>query len=219
MQIQASFPLHAPSAASLPFRDPDVPAILAQARPSVVSFYRANEVIYAQGEAAGPLYLVEYGTVRICRLTADGRRQVSAFHFAGEIFGFESGAEHQSFAESVDGVGIRVLRPLSSSGLGAGVLAVALKTLARVQDHLLLLGRMNAAEKMAAFLLDLRERQHSDRFIDLSMQRNDIADYLGLTFETVSRILRVLKEAKAIRVPSVSRIEILDAAALESLVE
>lgn len=197
--------------------DPEVRALVDKSQPGVITFYPAESVIYAQGEATGPLYLVEFGSVRICRLTADGRRQINSFHFAGEVFGFEAGAEHQSYAESIDGAGIRVLRAADQSGFAAQLLGLALKGLSRVQEHLLLLGRMNANEKMASFLLDLRERQDIDDIVVLPMQRNDIADYLGLTFETVSRVLRVLKDRKIIRLPSVDRIEILDAEALAEL--
>lgn len=201
------------------FRDPAVSGLLAQARPCAVSFYHSNEAIYAQGEASGPLYLVEYGAVRICRLTADGRRQISAFHFAGEIFGFEPRDEHQNYAESINRTGIRVLRPNSDEGLADNVLAIALGALAGVQDHLVLLGRMNASEKMAAFLVDLHDRQDAERLVDLPMQRNDIADYLGLTFETVSRVLRSLKEAGMVRLHSVSQVEILNLTALRCLAD
>ena len=82
---------------------------------------------------------------------------------------------------------------------------------------LVLLGRMSANEKMASFLLDLLDRQVSDGVVNLPMQRNDIADYLGVTFETVSRVLRVLKDRAIIRLPSVDRVEVLDASALASL--
>jgi CRP/FNR family nitrogen fixation transcriptional regulator len=195
-------------------RDPDVRALLAQSKPGSVTFFATDSVIYAQGDKAGPLYLVEFGTVRICRLTADGRRQVNSFHFAGDVFGFEAGDEHQSYAESVDGAGIRVLRAVDGSGFAEKLLGLALRGLARVQEHLLLLGRMNANEKMAAFILDLLQRQDADDVVMLPMQRNDIADYLGLTFETVSRVLRVLKDRHIILLPSVDRIEVLDADAL-----
>lgn len=216
MLIQTSF--RRASAQPNPLH-PELPALLAQARRCAVTLYDANAVIYAQGEAAGPLYLVEFGAVRIYRLTTDGRRQISAFHFAGEVFGFESGTEHRFYAESIDGAGVRALRPTGGEHFADSLLPLALRSLTRAQEHLLVLGRQNACEKMAAFLLDLAERQEADRYIALPMQRNDIADYLGLTFETVSRILRKLKDSETIRLPSTKQIEVLDFPALEALCE
>jgi len=194
-----------------------VSALLLAMQPAAVTLYAADAPIYSQGDAAGPLYLVEFGTVRVCRLTADGRRQITAFHFAGEIFGFEAGDEHESYAESVDGAGIRVLRATSGGEATGSMLMLALKSLARTQHHLMVLGRRTASEKMASLLVDLGDRQGEDRFVKLPMQRNDIADYLGITFETVSRILRTFKDQGIIRLKSISEIEILDHAALEDL--
>jgi CRP/FNR family nitrogen fixation transcriptional regulator len=198
-------------------RDPAVHSLLTRARPCALSFYPPNGMIYAQGEPVGPLYLVEFGTVRICRLTADGRRQVSAFHMNGDVFGFEPGREHENYAECVDRAGIRLLRPGSDRGLDADLLAIALRTLARTQDHLMVLGRMSASERLAAFLLDLHERGGASRVIDLPMQRHDIADYLCLTIETVSRVLRIFKDTGMIRLPGVSQVEVLDLAGLQHL--
>ncbi|MDP1729631.1 MAG: helix-turn-helix domain-containing protein [Devosia sp.] len=188
-------------------------------RPSTVTLHAENAVIYAQGAPAGPLYFVEFGAVRICRLTSDGRRQISAFHFAGEVFGFEADGEHHFYAESIDGAGIRVLRPTCADHMAANILPLALRSLTRAQEHLLVLGRQNAIERVAAFLLDLADRQDTGQFIELPMQRSDIADYLGLTFETVSRILRKLKDARIIRLPSTKQIEVLDFGALEDFCE
>jgi CRP/FNR family nitrogen fixation transcriptional regulator len=193
--------------------------LLTAMQPAAVTLFSADAVIYAQGDAAGPLYFVEFGTVRICRLTADGRRQITAFHTAGEVFGFESGGEHQSYAESVGGVGIRALRTSCGTEPTSSMLLLALKSLARTQNHLMVLGRRNANERMAALLLDLSERQGDDHLVHLPMQRNDIADYLGLTFETVSRVLRMLKDQRIIRLRSINDIEILDRVALEDMCE
>jgi len=192
-------------------------AMLAQFRPSVVSLYSEGSAIYAQGAAAGMLYYVEYGTVRLCRVTQDGRRQIGAFHFAGEIFGFESGNEYRCSAESVDGTGIRALRPNAGEDSASILLPLALRSLNRAQEHLLTLGRQNAVEKMGAFLLDLADRQGSARVVDLAMQRHDIADYLGLTNETISRVLSKLRLMRVIRLPAVKQIEILDINALHDM--
>ncbi len=215
MQIQSSFRATVPHGRA----SEDISELLSAMQPTAVTFYSPDQSIYGQGDGAGPLYLVEFGTVRICRLTADGRRQISAFHTAGEVFGFEAGLEHDSFAESVDGAGIRVLRPTCNGQPTASLLLLALKSLARTQHHLMVLGRRNAGERMAALLVDLAERQGNEPVVNLSMQRNDIADYLGITFETVSRILRTFKEQKLIRLRSISQIEILDLDTLQDMCE
>lgn len=203
------------------FRAQTVPAsnLLAGMQPAAVTLYPADAVIYAEGDAAGPLYVVEFGTVRICRVTADGRRQITGFLTAGDAFGFEAGAEHDSYAESVDGAGVRVLRATSGQEPTGAVLHMALKSLARTQHQLMLLGCKSANVRIAAFLFDLSERQGDDRTVHLAMQRNDIADYLGMTFETVSRALRFLKDEGIIRLKTIADIEILDRGALESLCE
>jgi CRP/FNR family nitrogen fixation transcriptional regulator len=112
-----------------------------------------------------------------------------------------------------------VLRAANDAGFGYRLLSLALRRFARMQAHMVLLGRMTANEKMARFILDLLDRQDSDDLVNLPMQRNDIADYLGLTFETVSRTLRYLKDKAIIRLPSVDRIEVLDREALACLGE
>lgn len=196
-----------------------VSALLHGMQPAAVTLYAADSTIYNQGDAAGPLYFVEFGTVRICRLTADGRRQITGFISAGDVFGFEAGEEHESYAEAVDSAGIRVLRTSAGHETTGSMLMLALKSLARTQNHLMVLGRRTANERMASLLLDLAERQGDDKCVHLPMQRNDIADYLGITFETVSRILRAFKDQGIIRLRSISDIEILDLTALEDMCE
>jgi len=199
------------------FRSNPPAGLLAEMQPAAATYYPAGAMIYAQGDEAGRLYGVEFGTVRICRMAADGRRQVTAFHMAGEVFGFEAGDEHESYAESVDGTAVRVLRGSGTAPPAGKLLALAVQTLARTQTHLMVLGRRNANERMAALLLDLGQRQGSDALVHLPMQRNDIADYLGITFETVSRALRYLKEQRIIRLRAVNKIEIIDHDALEAM--
>jgi CRP/FNR family nitrogen fixation transcriptional regulator len=191
--------------------------LLDAGQPSATTFHPEGAIIYADGDRAGRLYVVEFGVVRICRLTSDGRRQIHAFHFAGEVFGFETGTEHQFYAESVNGAGVRSLRTSGSEALTSNLLALALNGLVKAQQHQLVLGRRSATEKVAGFILDMIERLGGDDIVGLPMQRNDIADYLGLTFETVSRALRVLREEGAVRVPTVHQIEILDLDKLHEL--
>ena len=106
---------------------------LAGARPGATTFYPEGSTIYGQGDPAGSHYMVEFGVVRICRVTADGRRQINSFHFAGDVFGFEVGTEHQFYAESVNGAGVRVLYASASSDVAPSILALALTSLVRAQ--------------------------------------------------------------------------------------
>ena len=182
------------------------------------TLFTAGAEIYAQGEKCNCLYKVEFGAVRVYRLLADGRRQISAFHLAGETFGFEADDIHHFFAEAIVATGIRMLRtPSGTGGLAADILPMALKDLVRAQEHLLVLGRQNALERVAAFLADMAERQCGLRQVELPMSRNDIADYLGLTIETVSRVFTRLKQEGVIRLPSLRSVEIVKRQALYDL--
>ena len=183
------------------------------------SLYPAGSEIYAQGELADRLYQIDFGCVRVYRLLADGRRQISAFHLSGEIFGFEAGNTHHFFAEAIGATGVRVLRPGPGMEISQAILPLALQGLVRAQEHLLVLGRQNAAERVAAFLLDMAERQGGLERFDLPMSRSDIGDYLGLTIETVSRVFSKLKEKGIIRLPNLRSVEVVRWQALRNLSE
>jgi CRP/FNR family nitrogen fixation transcriptional regulator len=183
------------------------------------SFYPAGTEIYAQGEKAGNLYQVEFGCVRVYRMLADGRRQISAFHLGGGIFGFEAHPVHHFFAEAVGAVGVRTLMPVQGIDMSPQILPLALQGLVRAQEHLLVLGRQSAVERVAAFLLDMADRQGGLDRIELPMSRTDIADYLGLTIETVSRVFSKLKEKGAIRLIGLRSIEIRKWQALRGMME
>lgn len=173
------------------------------------AFYPCGTEIYAQGEACNGLYRVEFGGVRIYRLLSDGRRQISAFHLAGDTFGFEVDSSHHFFAEAICATGVRILRSKSHDNLDVDFLPMALQSLLHAQEHLLVLGRQNSIERVAAFLLKMSERQGGLRQIELPMSRLDIADYLGLTIETVSRVFSRLKQKGVIRLPSLRSVEIV----------
>lgn len=198
-------------------RDEAIPSLFgASTRPP--SFFPAGKEIYAQGEESGNLYMVEFGAVRVYRLLADGRRQISAFHLAGEVFGFETDSTHHFFAEAICGTGIRVLRLSSFRDERAGeILPMALRGLARTQEHLLVLGKQNAVERVAAFIADMSERQGGLPQVELPMSRADIADYLGLTIETVSRVFTRLKRKDVIRLPNMRSVEIVKWQLLQDL--
>jgi CRP-like cAMP-binding protein len=189
----------------------------------VMSFGR-NAEIYAEGESSGYVYKVISGVVRVSKLLPDGRRQISAFHLPGEMFGFEADEVHHASAEAV--VPVKVVAFKWDGLLGVArqpvnivreLLSLAVKGLKHTQDHLLLLGRKSALERLAAFLLEMDARTGSKHRLDLAMPRHDIADYLGLTLETVSRMFTELKERGAVRLESARRVHLLDVAGLRAM--
>lgn len=155
--------------------------------------------------------------MRVYRLLADGRRQISAFHMAGEIFGFEADGTHHFFAEAIGATGVRVLRLSSTADLSHKLLPLALQSLVRAQEHLLVLGRQHAVERVAAFLVDMAERQGGLNHFELPMSRMDIADYLGLTIETVSRVFTKLKDKGIVRLPGLRSVDVVRWQALRDL--
>ena len=188
-----------------------------------MSFGR-NAEIYAEGEKSGYVYKVLSGVVRVSKLLPDGRRQISAFHLQGEMFGFEADAFHHASAEAVVPTKVVAFRwdgSLSASRQAASVvrelLNLAVIGLRHAQDHLLLLGRKNALERLAAFLLEMDRRTGSKHIFDLAMPRHDIADYLGLTLETVSRMFAELKQLGAIELKSARHVHLIDVAKLEAM--
>lgn len=183
-----------------------------------LTFFRSGAEIYAQGEKSGKLYQVEFGAVRIHRLLADGRRQILAFHLPGETFGLEPDATHHFFAEAICNTTVRVIRTSSYKGeTAARLLPLALQTMVRAHEHLLVLGRQNAIERIAAFITDMSERQGDLRQIELPMSRLDIADYLGLTIETISRAFTKLRHQGVIELPTLRSVNILKRQALKMM--
>lgn len=195
---------------------PMIPALRAK-QPHQVVFFTANKEIYGQGERATALYQVEFGAVRIYRLLADGRRQISAFHMAGEVFGFEADGHHYFFAEAVCNSAVRIYRQPLDAELSREILPIALKALVRAQEHLLVIGQQNAAERVAAFLIDVFERRGGLPQVELAMSRTDIGDYLGLTIETVSRVFSRFRAKGYIRLNGTRTVELARTEALRAL--
>ena len=155
--------------------------------------FRQGEEIYAQGEDADLIYRVLRGSVRTTHLQADGRRQVGGFYYEGDILGVEVGETHRFSAEALADCEVLALRRSGSAAYESGrfdqmVWAATTCELRRTQAHMLLLGRATASEKVARFLLDIADRFRGE-FVVLPMSRQDMADYLGLTIETISRML------------------------------
>ncbi len=159
----------------------------------------AGKEIYAQDDSTTEVYQLVSGAVRTTHLTGDGRRQVGAFHYPGDIFGLEYADARRFSAEALTDCEIVVAARSSLQGLDDSVATLngpvwtaTLRQLEYAQDHLMLLGRKTACEKVAAFLVDLAGRLGGET-AELPMSRQDIADYLGLTIETVSRMVSHLQ--------------------------
>lgn len=165
-----------------------------------------DAAIFAQEDEVAHVYKVVSGAVRVTRLLADGRRHIVAFYFAGELFGLEAGDTHQFSAEAVVASRIAFVRRAAvaseteqSDSVMWAIWRLMAKELGHAQDHALVLGRLNAEERVCAFLRDMAARAGAGDSIDLPMSRTDIADYLGLTIETVSRTLTHMERQGVIR--------------------
>ena len=161
--------------------------------------YKKDEEIYGEDEPSDYVYQVICGSVRSYKLLSDGRRQIGAFYLPGDVFGLESGPTHRLTAEAIVDTTVRLVKRRSleqAAGMTAQV-ARSLWTmtageLRHAEDHMLLLGRKNAMERVASFLLEMDRRLAGTGMMALPMCRRDIGDYLGLTLETVSRALSQL---------------------------
>jgi len=182
-----------------------------------------NTEIYGENEPAEYVYKVLSGTVRTYKVLNDGRRQIGAFHLPGDVFGLEIGEEHSFSAEAITDCKILVVKRSALVSLAQRDTEVARQLwamtaaeLQRAQDHIMLLIK-TAQERVAGFLLEMAKRSTAAAEIELPMSRQDIADYLGLTIETVSRTLSQLEKGAAIAVPTSRRIVLRNRAALSRL--
>ncbi|MGM4875774.1 helix-turn-helix domain-containing protein [Bradyrhizobium sp. 956_D2_N1_5] len=162
--------------------------------------YRKCSEIYGEKELADYVYQVKSGAVRSFKLLPDGRRQIGAFHISGDIFGLENGSVHRSTAEAVVDTTVRLIRRQSldaiadsDGALAKHLLRMTTSNLKHAEDHMLRLGRKTSIERVAAFILEMDKRLTDAGILALPMSRRDIADYLGLTLETVSRALSHLR--------------------------
>ena len=188
-----------------------------------ISYDREGE-IYGEGEPVEYIYKVLSGAVRTYKLLSDGRRQIGAFHLTGEFFGLEAAEDHQFSAEAINDCTILVIKrsavfALASrdAGVARELWSVTAGDLARAQGHMLLLGRKSAAERVATFLLEMSRRVSVSGTVELPMSRQDIADYLGLTIETVSRTISQFVSSAVIELASSRRIVVRNAGALRRL--
>ena len=186
--------------------------------------YGRNEEIFGESEAATYVYRVLSGVVRTYRILADGRRQIAEFVLPGDVFGLEAGLEHRTSAEAVtdcEVVAIRrshmAERAMNDAATGQKLWSLTLHCLRRSEEHMLVLGRKNACERVAWFLMDMSVRIPAPQRVELPMSRQDIADFLGLTIETVSRTMTQLQDDGLISLPSCRQVLLKDAEALSDL--
>jgi len=163
--------------------------------------YCRGAEIFGESEPADYVYQVAEGAVRSYKLLSDGRRQIGAFHLVGDIFGLENGPAHRFTAEAIVDTIVRLVKRISLEQVAEAdalvardLLSMTTSNLQHAENHMLLLGRKTSLERVAAFLLEMDRRLSPAGVMALPMYRRDIADYLGLTLETVSRALSCLHE-------------------------
>ena len=175
---------------------------------AIITVDRDAEII-AQGDAAEYCFQIVSGCVRTVRLLENGRRQVGAFLFDGDVIGWETADEHEFAAEAVTPVTLARIRvgaiedrANSDPGFARMLRRYTAEQVRTLRNHLVLLGRKTAAERVASFLLEMADRQPevTGSVIELPMSRADMADYLGLTIETVCRGLTELRRQRIIAV-------------------
>jgi CRP/FNR family nitrogen fixation transcriptional regulator len=191
---------------------------------SSTSRFGRNQTIFNEGDDARYSYKILEGGVRLCKVRPDGRRQIAEFLLPGDMFGFEMGDEHSLTAEALcDVVLLRCSRShverLSDESVEVRrkLMSLLRRELSAAQEHLVMLGRQTAKERVASFLLLLADRNDADDgdAVELPMGRQDIADYLGLTIETVCRALTDLKKEGLIAIPNRHQVVIRRTEALE----
>jgi CRP/FNR family transcriptional regulator, nitrogen fixation regulation protein len=186
-------------------------------------FYSRNAEIFGEDEPSDYLYKVVSGSVRAYKILTDGRRQIGGFYLPGDVFGLESADEHTFSAEAITDTKLLVVKRSAIAALASRDAGIARelfdltgRELRRMQERVLLLVK-SAQERVASFLLEMAERASAGNIVELPMSRQDIADYLGLTIETVSRTLSGLESAAAIEVPTSRRIVLRNRPALNRL--
>lgn len=207
-----------PSVRYLPSMQPQLHTCQPVSETQSVILFRPNETIIAEAKPATVMYRLVSGMARSYNSMTDGRRHISAFLSSGDVFGFEVGSEYQLSVDAVTECKLVKLRRLSAEdSLEATELChYAMRSLAKAQTHAQTLGCLSATQRLAAFLLHISALQCNDAVV-LPMPRQDIADYLGSTVETVSRGLAQFEREGVIKLASARRIRLLNKRALRAV--
>ena len=185
--------------------------------------YGRDVEIFGQQEPADCLYKIVSGAVRTFSVLRDGRRHIAAFYLAGDFFGVEANNTRALSAEAICNSKILVIKRNALTVLAEREKDIARRLrdmfggeLGRAQAHVTLLIK-TSSERVATFLLEMADRSSETNDIELPMSRQDIADHLGLTIETISRTLSKFEHAAVIRLPNSRQVTLLDRAALERI--
>ncbi len=221
--------LHSPATSSpiAPFAAAESGGELAALdRIGTVVTLRRDQALFEEGDAARYCFKVLTGAVRSCRLLPDGRRHIGEFLLPGDFIGLELDDRYRFTAEAVsDATLMRYSRQAvdrlaeQQPRLGKRLLDRICGDLFAAQSQMLLLGRKNAVERLASFLLTMADRAGGGDRLSLPMTRSDIADHLGLTTETVSRVFGQLKSQGVIRLAASSEVLLRDRDELETLAD
>lgn len=190
----------------------------------------AGDSLFYEGDDAEYIYEVTEGVVRSSKVLIDGRRQVMNFGYPGETIGLSHDSLYHSDCDAVSDVKVRVMRKNASNQditsdpvFCAQLLKNAVAEVNHMQEHFMMLGRKTAMEKIASFLVAIMDRRTSDQndynCFDLPMKRCDIADFLGLTIETVSRNLTKLRKIGIIELKTAQSVCVCKPNALRELAE
>ena len=197
-----------------------ISGVLARTMLGVPIKFGAGVEIYGEGEPIEYVYEVVHGAVRTVKVLTDGRRTIGGFYFGGDIFGLDEGGQHSLTAEAIVDSAVRVIKRRAlvrlagyDRELAQQLLAMTSREIARVHNHALMLIK-TAQERVASFLLEMGERIAVGDLVMLPMSRQDIADYLGVTIETVSRTFTILEGTAAIGLPNARAVVLRDRAAL-----
>lgn len=180
---------------------------------------KPDQIIYSEGQHVLAIYQVESGAVRIYRLMSDGHRHILSFCIKGEWFGLEQGHLRADFAEAVCETQIRPFATNRGTAVSADLLNIALANLAKAQSRQLVMIEQSALKRVATFIQEMAERHPGEPEFDIMMCRSDVADYLGLTIETVARSFTKLREKHIIRLNGKLQrsVQLLDQDALAAL--
>jgi CRP-like cAMP-binding protein len=205
----------------LPLRDISDSAALALQRLATVTGYGTGEAVYRYGDRLEFWYGVTAGAARKFSLTSNGGRRIVDFLLPGDLFGFGMASRHWFSVEAIAG-GTAIARyprvdaerlADSNPDIGRRIRLAAFDSLNRMQSRMVLLGRASAVEKLSIFLLEMADRNRvasSTDMILLPMSRYDIADYLAIAVETVSRALTQLRCEGVIRLAGLRTVRVSD---------